>query len=563
MRKLLLSFMVLTYLFSYGQMQAINQSITDDLIIHQGFGSKSTQCTADTNLYAYSKASGLSALSINNATSASGVAQYYNTPQAITISGLDFYAYKIDATGGISINVTVQVYLAGADSMPTGPALATSTVAVDTAFGGGTLSVLKKSATFTPVTMTQPYVVVMTNNSPNGVGVVFSSYSAGDGAQEWLLSVNIGGTWLRSYGINVGGVPMDADWLVSPYTSYALTADFTAGNQCLTAGPTVNFTNTSSPVMQDRMYSQLEYLGVPELGFTWNYGDGSPVENVIDGLHVYGGTSANEYPVMLTDTLVGWTTVCVHDTTQLVGDSLSVDFNSNQSGNTTSFTDGTYSTSGVMNYLWDFGDGNTSTQQSPNHTYAAQGNYTVCLTVVSNCGTADSTCHTVVVVGCGGPSAAFTVTNNDPSFTFTNTSVTTGPVSYYWSMGDGASYTTTDASHTFASNGNYDVMLIVTDSCGVDTLIQTITVATIGLNEWSMDQVQMYPIPASTSLVIKGDRAIESIQLMDMTGKLIEELDVNSNEYQLSVNELSNGNYLLIARMVDGSTGVNRFVVKH
>ncbi|MBL4585885.1 MAG: PKD domain-containing protein, partial [Flavobacteriales bacterium] len=37
-------------------------------------------------------------------------------------------------------------------------------------------------------------------------------------------------------------------------------------------------------------------------------------------------------------------------------------------------------------YLWDFGDGNTSTDESPTHVYDVPGNYTVTLTVTNNCG---------------------------------------------------------------------------------------------------------------------------------------------------------------------------------
>lgn len=35
---------------------------------------------------------------------------------------------------------------------------------------------------------------------------------------------------------------------------------------------------------------------------------------------------------------------------------------------------------------WDFGDGNTSTQPSPNHIYASGGTYTICVTVTNSCG---------------------------------------------------------------------------------------------------------------------------------------------------------------------------------
>ena len=46
----------------------------------------------------------------------------------------------------------------------------------------------------------------------------------------------------------------------------------------------------------------------------------------------------------------------------------------------------------AVSYLWDFGDGNTSTVNNPIHTYAAIGTYTVCLIATSACGTVDELC---------------------------------------------------------------------------------------------------------------------------------------------------------------------------
>lgn len=40
----------------------------------------------------------------------------------------------------------------------------------------------------------------------------------------------------------------------------------------------------------------------------------------------------------------------------------------------------------ISSYQWDFGDGNSSSEQSPTHVYAEVGIYTVCLTVSNNCG---------------------------------------------------------------------------------------------------------------------------------------------------------------------------------
>jgi len=59
------------------------------------------------------------------------------------------------------------------------------------------------------------------------------------------------------------------------------------------------------------------------------------------------------------------------------------------------------STGGVVSYLWDLGDGNTSTLSDPTHTYTTNGNYTVCLTVTTANGCTDSICSSVQVSSVG------------------------------------------------------------------------------------------------------------------------------------------------------------------
>ncbi len=52
---------------------------------------------------------------------------------------------------------------------------------------------------------------------------------------------------------------------------------------------------------------------------------------------------------------------------------------------------------GADSYAWDFGDGNTSTEREPTHTYAAEGTYTVKLTVTNSAGSNESTIDVTVV----------------------------------------------------------------------------------------------------------------------------------------------------------------------
>jgi len=55
--------------------------------------------------------------------------------------------------------------------------------------------------------------------------------------------------------------------------------------------------------------------------------------------------------------------------------------------------DFTNTSTNATSYSWTFGDGTTSTEESPNHTYAANGQYTVCLTVTGTCGTEPTTAN--------------------------------------------------------------------------------------------------------------------------------------------------------------------------
>lgn len=50
-------------------------------------------------------------------------------------------------------------------------------------------------------------------------------------------------------------------------------------------------------------------------------------------------------------------------------------------GGTATFTDTSTPTGAIVAWVWDFGDGGSSTLQNPVHVYAADGIYTVTLTI--------------------------------------------------------------------------------------------------------------------------------------------------------------------------------------
>lgn len=354
----------------------------------------STSSCSDLVSYPIAKATGLQGININNATSAHTVAQYFDAPQTLEISGFDFYAYKLDATGGISINLTAKIYLAGPDSLPTGSALATVLVTVDTTFGDGNLLTLLKTATFSsPVVVNQAYCLVVENLTSTGVAVVFNSWTAGDGQSEWLSSAIVGNSWIRSYNLNIGGIALDADALFHPYVHYEVNASFTPSTTSFSSPTTVDFTNESSPIFENRMYNQAAFLGLSELSYTWDFSDGSPRVNGQNTMHLF---DPDCYQVILLDTLFGWQSTCtVQDTAHLnYGPVTDFSFSASCPSLTIAFSDLSEKT--PTQWLWDFGDGNISTQQNTSHTYFGEGTYTVCLTTVNDFD-ADSSCAFVIV----------------------------------------------------------------------------------------------------------------------------------------------------------------------
>ncbi len=141
----------------------------------------------------------------------------------------------------------------------------------------------------------------------------------------------------------------------------------------------------------------------------------------------------------------------------------------------------TAGTAPITTYTWDFGDGNSSTNQNPSHSYTAAGTYTVTLVVQASNGQADSEVKIGYIVVRPKPSIDFSTSTNGCSLpvgvTFNN--LTTDAVSYQWDFGNGQTSTAqTPPVVNYTTAGNYTVRLIATSSHGcIDTLIRNIVVS--------------------------------------------------------------------------------------
>ncbi len=255
------------------------------------------ECVTDIIQYPQSKSTSTEPISINNASSAEAIAQYFDAPGSLTLYGFHFYA---SAPNNMPVQVDAEVYLVGADSIPTGDLLASTSLIVDNFDKDAPMADLKHTAVFAnPVLINQPYTIVIRNRSSSTLSVLFNDYAAGDGQQEWLLSALLFNTWVRGYDVNVGGETFDADLICAPIVSYDLSAGFMPDAVSATPGQPLSFTNTSSDFFGNRMYN----ANLNNAWF-WNFDDGN-TNMTGDGMNTYA--NAGQYNPTLTATLSKWT----------------------------------------------------------------------------------------------------------------------------------------------------------------------------------------------------------------------------------------------------------------
>jgi len=224
--------------------------------------------------------------------------------------------------------------------------------------------------------------------------------------------------------------------------------------------------------------------------YSWDFGDGTS-SNMQYANHTY--TSLGDYTVnLIIDGQCGLDTI-----TQIISviNNLPADasFNSNRDNACPGEQIYFYSYSGGASFTWDFGDGNTSTTQNPNHAYDTSGTYIVNLTLVNNCGMSDTKTDTITIGNNSGFPSWINL-NINPKEVCPNAQVDIsapwGYAFYEWNFGDGSPVVTNGNSYfqkRYANEGTYTVSVKVTNTCGNDTtLTDTVRVGNnVGFPNWT------------------------------------------------------------------------------
>ena len=137
-----------------------------------------------------------------------------------------------------------------------------------------------------------------------------------------------------------------------------------------------------------------------------------------------------------------------------------------------------------LTYLWDFGDGNTSSLQNPSHTYATAGPFYLCLTIDDGNGCTDIYCDSIGKNGV-----------------------------------------------IFNKAGGFNINITTPITTGIDNNIDL------------SSEINIYPNPTSNQLTIDIEQNISEIIIIDITGKNIKTITPDLNV--INVADLSDGIYFI------------------
>lgn len=242
-------------------------------------------------------------------------------------------------------------------------------------------------------------------------------------------------------------------------------------------------------------------------------------------------------------------------------------------------------------YSWDFGDGSTSNLENPQHTYASTGFYNVCLTTTLN-GCTFTSCNNEYVdltwwnsnPFSGNCTAGFMIISNSGNasglINIINTSQGNN-LFYTWSFGNGFISNNPLPFTTINNPGIYEICVNILDTINncSDTFCDTITIDSLGnvyrasmagnvgilvsgapqpnallsviASEKEMTDITIVPNPTNGIFSLNADwmQGAALIEIVDITGKLIQKQTINTTKGQKAVSidmqDLADGSYLV------------------
>jgi len=214
----------------------------------------------------------------------------------------------------------------------------------------------------------------------------------------------------------------------------------------------------------------------PNTAYFWNFGNGQTFSGETPATVAYTQPGSYSVTVNAANSLAGCSSEIVYTNLIEIGNPilLSSDVQSICQNETVQFSDDSQDVAQFV--TWDFGDGNSSNDANPSHSYTTAGCYTVTLTRdVNGCVGTETLSYCIQVNEL--PIGSFSITNNQlgcalPLTTDFNAVVPMGST-VSWSFGDGNTGNGANISHEYTGFGNYAVIPTLTNEFGCETILPT------------------------------------------------------------------------------------------
>ena len=160
--------------------------------------------------------------------------------------------------------------------------------------------------------------------------------------------------------------------------------------------------------------------------------------------------------------------------------------------------------------------------------------------------TANNTSYLAVYAQFTNTVSATTVSLNNTS---TNASV------YSWTLGNGATSTSTNPVITYSANGTYTVILMASNSCNSNTTSAVITILSVGLKDILLsDNFNVYPNPASTIIIVNNDVCEDcALTIYNSEGRQVYYQKSVNDSVKVTVSDYKKGIYLI--KLTDKENG--------
>lgn len=316
-----------------------------------------------------------------------------------------------------------------------------------------------------------PFSVTFSNTAAGATGY---TWNFGDSTPVSTLSnpthtYTTAGSYTVSLGVTNAAGCTNTQTMTNYITIGGPHASFSVDSFHGCAPLTDGFTNTSTS-------------SSPITGYQWFFGDGGGSTNA-NPTHTFNSTGSYMVYLVVTNAAGCKDTAYASDSV-IVGNTLQPEFIAAPLvqciDQTVNFTNQTQGATGQTHYLWNFGDGQTSTLTNPTHTYSDTGTYNITLTVINQGCSKDTERLKYILIVVPKAQFNFKFNCNTPTaVTFTDTSQ--GAQTWLWEFGDGTTSNLQNPPvHNYSVQGNYTVTLIVSNAVTgcVDSTKETIPIGT-------------------------------------------------------------------------------------